>query len=259
MWFDGLVLRLARGGFAGEVGDETAAVADDGSAWLWVARPADGARRDLVGTFRGRLDPEHVAEARRLAASLTGAPVHAGGAPPHAVLASSAGGSLVVPSSSGGELESRLRRLDDLVTAVALESPLATVRFSARLTPGQPPQPHLVAHGEAGPVRVLITPGTSAVQWLDRDRRSLSSQPMPAPAMGLVDVDAALLDGLRRPATLAAGSAGALTVAAAPPADAAAVGLRVTGRIALRTPDAEDDLPHDPFEATTVPTALSAQ
>jgi hypothetical protein len=245
-WITGTVVTMARRG-AGGPADEQLALTPDGDLWLWVRRPLDAARGDLVGSFRAAAPAGIRHDLERLAGAVVAGPGPAG---PDALaeVATAAGTALVGPGD--GPDAAALLALLDAATEVALDHPLAAARFSAAATavgPGGRGRLSIVVVGVGREdVTLTIDPAQTA---LARDAADPGVPGLlPPPAIGLVDANADLLDGLYAPARIAPGRIGALGIPCEPPPATGGL-VRVGGRILLLGPWPSLDVPADAYLA----------
>lgn len=256
-WIDGSLLTWTRRGTRIVELDETMALMSDGTTWLWVLAAADDHRPDTVGTYRVALRDDPLTDARRLAAALASAGPEAPADHPFVVLCEGqAFARVLVPGAAAGHDAEALALFEDLARA-ALDRPLAAARVGVAVTgaagtvAGASTVALMVASIGSEPVELRLDPDTFAV-LLETPDGETRWEPLPRPAIGLVDVTASLLDGLHASATIPPGVTGALTVPLAlGSGDTAALRARVGGSIRLRGPATEMDIPTERFIART--------
>lgn len=95
----------------------------------------------------------------------------------------------------------------------------------------------VVGHGTRA-VQVELDPAATSVQFT-RDGQAVGWQPLPAPEMGFMSREGALLGGLNMAATIPPGAMGAMAFQVPPPPGATAVYLKVSGWLRAALPDEE--------------------
>lgn len=283
-WTDGMLVSwLFRGSQPGGE-DEAVALAEDGTAWLWVAVSADPERADVVGTFRARVSEDARARAKELASELptvdSASDGHRG-----VVLVRAGGVARDVPMRGAGGTAAAIVRLGRDLAAAAFAQPFAAVRFEARFVPlpdlsaipgidpeQLPPQLRAAARGTIGGAAGLVAVTVSALgtesaglivaadRWQAHWRsgeRPLEWTELPRPTVGLTGGDA-FYDGLRTPARVPPGSAAALSLSATVPDPSAdAVVVRAAGKVELLGPWEPLGVPTSAYEARTRPAPVA--
>ena len=141
----GTTVSLARRGARGAA-DEELGLTPDGALCLWIRRPADASRGDLVGSFRVAAPASLRRDLERIAVEIVAGRSAAGPDAPVEV-ATAAGAALVGPGSAPEA--GSLLALFDSATDLAVAHPLAAARFSAAVLPG--------GGGRGSSLSVLVT------------------------------------------------------------------------------------------------------
>ncbi len=238
--------------------EESGAVFDDGTVWLWIGVGAGSARRDVAGVFR--LDGADVARASELAATIV---PDADPLPPgHLGLSVTAGAeSVVVDIASPGALwkATLAEHVSSLADAAANE-PLAAVRVEAVVTrfPPELKMASRLAYRLVGlgsqPSRVRVDLAQLWAHWLTASGDVLGRVALDDPGMGFVDDEARLVDGVHSVAVIEPDQIVALAaVLPEPPAGASAVTARLTGTFTRIDPGGAAAEPTEHFQITSRP------
>jgi hypothetical protein len=218
--------------------DETVAICDDGTVWLWVGAGAEPDRRDVAGCFR---TPDgDLARARELAAQLEPGE---GPAPVRGLSVRVTGDRGTVEHDTADaradEVVAALLELGAAAAAQAVHQPVAAVRLQGefrRLPPSTGMAPRvafrLIGLGSQGS-RLLADPDRLSARWLAASGADVGWSQLGRPAVGFVDDRARLVDGLHAVAHVSPAQQVALVTALPdPPAGAVALSVRLVGRLA---------------------------